>query len=246
MSRRAAEPGEVKEVEWVQADLISGQGLAEAVSGTDVILHTASNPVKSQVDVEGTRLLLQEGEAAGIKHFLYISIVGIEDIGFSYYQNKLAAEQLIKDSGLPWTIQRATQFHSFIDRLLGAMTRLPVALVPTNWQFQAISDGEAAEYLVAAVRQGPSGRLPDIGGPEIQTMGDMARQWLAVQGKRKPILPIPAPGKLSAGFRQGLNTTPANRIGIITWAKWLEARYGSRSDESAVSHETNNESEVSA
>ncbi len=161
-SLRAAEPGEAKEVEWAQADLISGQGLAEAVSGVAIILHAASNAVKRQVDVDGTKLLLQQAQSAGVKHFLYISIVGIEDIDFSYYQNKLAAEQLIMESGLPWTIQRATQFHSFIDRLLGPMTRLPIALVPTDWQFQAISDGETAEHLVEAVRQGPSGRRPDL------------------------------------------------------------------------------------
>ena len=53
MSRRAAEPGEAKEVEWAQVDLISGQGLAEAVSSADIILHAASNAVKRQVDVDG-------------------------------------------------------------------------------------------------------------------------------------------------------------------------------------------------
>lgn len=246
MSRRPAEPGEAKELEWTQADLSSGQGLAEAVSGVDTIIHTASNAVKREVDIEGTEFLLQAALAAGVKHFVYISIVGIEDIGFSYYQNKLAAEKMIMASGLPWTILRATQFHSFIDRLLKAMTRLPIALVPTSWQFQAISDGEVADRLVEAVQQGPSGRLPDLAGPVVQKMGEMAHQWLAIQGKRKPILPIPAPGKLSAGFRQGLNTLPDNPRGKTTWAEWLETQYGPRQDELVASSDVTSKGRVSA
>jgi uncharacterized protein YbjT (DUF2867 family) len=127
------------------------------------------------------------------------------------------------------------------------MTRLPIALVPTNWQFQTISDGETAEHLVEAVQQGPSGRRPDLGGPEILTMGEMARQWLAVRGKRKPILHIPMPGQLSAGFRQGLNTTPANRSGIITWAEWLAARYGGdQQNELTVTSDVSNKGGESA
>jgi uncharacterized protein YbjT (DUF2867 family) len=227
MSRRSPRPGEATRVEWAAASLESGAGLDEAVRGTDVVIHAASSPVKQGVDVDGTGRLLEQARQSGVEQFVYISIVGVDQIVFSYYRNKLAAERLIEASVGPSTILRATQFHEFVDRILGTLARWPVAFVPTNWQFQSISTGEVADQLVAAVQKGPAGegRLPDIGGPEVLPFGEMARAWLAVQNKRRSIIHLPFPGKLSAGFRQGLNTTPRNRVGKLTWSEWLQARY---------------------
>jgi uncharacterized protein YbjT (DUF2867 family) len=226
MSRRPPQAGEDNGVEWAEASLEKGTGLAEAVDGVDVIVHAASSPVKRQVDVGGTGKLLDEAKAAGVEHFLYISIVGIEQIDFAYYKNKLEAEHLIEASSVPYSILRATQFHEFIDRLLQPLTRLPLAFIPKNWQFQVISAAEVADQLVAAVQQGPSGRLPDVGGPEILSLEEMARDWLAAQNKSRRQVHLPVPGGLSAGFRQGLNTTPDNRVGSITWSQWVAAKYG--------------------
>jgi uncharacterized protein YbjT (DUF2867 family) len=228
MSRRAAKPGEDANVEWAQASLENGTGMAEAVAGVNAVLHAASSSVKRTVDVDGTARLLDQARGAGVEHFIYISIVGIDQIGFSYYQNKLAAERLIEASGLPYSILRATQFHYLVDTLLHISSRLPVALVPTDWQFQSIGASEVAEHLVAALKSGARGHMPDIGGPEVLRLDEMAREWMAARGKRRPMLHIPVPGKLSAGFRRGLNTTPENRVGTITWAEWLAARYGKR------------------
>jgi uncharacterized protein YbjT (DUF2867 family) len=225
MSRRSPRPGEAVRVEWATASLESGAGLDNAVKGTDVVIHAASSPVKREVDVTGTARLLEQARVAGIEQFVYISIVGIDQIGFSYYRNKLAAERLIEASDVPWTILRATQFHDFIDRILGTLARWPLAFIPTNWQFQSIDTGEVADQLVAAIQTGNGGRLPDIGGPEVLRFGEMARAWLAAQDKRRPVIHLPLPGKLSAGFRQGLNTTPPNRVGKLTWSEWLQARY---------------------
>lgn len=226
MSRRGAKPGEDTNVEWAQASLENGAGITEAVAGASVVLHAASSATKRKVDVDGTARLLDHARAAGVEHFVYISIVGIDQIGFSYYQSKLAAERMIEASGLPYSILRATQFHYLVDTLLQAATRLPVALVPTDWQFQSISASEVADHLVAALESGPKGHLSDIGGPEVSRLDEMARQWMTARGMRRRMVHVPVPGKLSAGFRRGLNTTPENRIGKITWAEWLAARYG--------------------
>lgn len=234
MSRRAADPGQDLGIEWAQADLASGAGLAEAVDGVQIVIHAASHPLKRRVDVEGTSRLLDEARKAGVEQFVYISIVGIDQIDFAYYKNKLAAERLIETSGLPWTILRATQFHSFVDRILQALIRLPVAFIPTNWQFQSISDAEVAEHLLAAVQESAAGRLPDIGGPEVLRLDEMTRPWLAVQGLRRPIVHLPIPGGLSAGFRRGQNTTPQNRAGKISWDQWLATRYAAKPGGGAV------------
>ncbi len=226
MSRQAAGADQLSGTEWAQADLESGAGLAEALAGADGVVHAASHVMKRQVDVDGTGRLLEEARRVGVEQFVYISIVGIDQIDFGYYKNKLAAEQLIEDSGLPWTILRATQFHSFVDLILRSFTRLPLAFIPRNWGFQSIAEADVADQLLAAVQGGPAGRLPDIGGPEVLSVDEMTRTWLAAQGKRQAIVHLPVPGGLSAGFRRGLNTVPDNRVGQITWDQWLVSRYG--------------------
>lgn len=225
MSRQEAGAGQPAGTEWAQANLESGDGLAEALAGVDGVVHTASHVSKRQVDVDGTGRLLEKSGQAGVEQLVYISIVGIDQIDFGYYKNKLAAERLIEASDVPWTILRATQFHSFVALILRSFTRLPLAFIPKNWGFQSIAEADVADQLLAAVQRGPAGRLPDIGGPEILPLDQMARAWLAAQGKRRAIVHLPMPGGLSAGFRRGLNTVPDNRVGEITWAQWLAARY---------------------
>src|SRR5690349_20736702 len=104
---------------WVAADLRTGEGLAEAVDGVDVIVHLASSPGRArQTDVEGTRLLLTEARHAGVGHVLYVSINGIDRVPYRYYQAKLDTEEVVEASGVPYTILRAAQFHPFVERLL--------------------------------------------------------------------------------------------------------------------------------
>ena len=105
---------------WVQGDLASGVGLESAVAGIDTIVHAASQVGRgtAQVDVVGTQRLLEQARAAGVAHLIYVSIVGIERIPLGYYRHKLAAEQIVAQGPIPWSIQRATQFHPLIDCLL--------------------------------------------------------------------------------------------------------------------------------
>jgi uncharacterized protein YbjT (DUF2867 family) len=230
MSRRPR-PAEVSaEVEWAQAQLEQGTGLAAAVAGVDVIIHAASSPFRhtQQVDVEGTHKLLAQARAAGVGHVVYISIVGIDRVPFSYYRYKLAAEQVIAASGVPWSIQRATQFHSFLHRLLQPLTRLPLALVPADLRFQPIDTAEVAARLVTTVAAGPGGRLPDIGGPAVLTAGTLAQRLLAAQGRHPRIVALRPPGRMAAAIRAGGLTCPDHAAGTVTWEEWLHKTFGWR------------------
>jgi len=226
MSRRPAPPG--TPYQWAQADLRTGEGLTGAVADADLVLHCASSPIRtSSTDVDGTRRLLEAAKVAGgSPHIFYISIVGIDRIPLPYYKGKLACEKLVEESGLPWSNLRAVQFHTLIDRMLGSAVRLPVAFLPKNFNFQPIDPGEVAERMVEYATQGPAGCLPDLGGPEVRTMGDLATAWLKARRKRAAILPLPLFGKVAGGFRNGYNCTPGHAEGKVTWAEWLERRYG--------------------
>ena len=225
MSRRPKPAGST--TEWAQAELETGAGLPAALAGVDAIVHAASSPGKhaQEIDVEGTRRLLDMAREAGVSHFAYISIVGIDQIPYAYYRAKLAAEKLVQSSGLPWSILRATQFHTLIDMFLRNADRRPLFLLPTDLRFQPIDTGEAAERMAECVVAGPSGRLPDIGGPEVLTFGSMAREWMAARGRPRRIVHLPMPGGRAAALRSGRNTCPDQRYGRITWAEWLRTTY---------------------
>lgn len=227
-SRRPAPADKNLDFEWYQMDLISGEGMAEAMADVDIVIHAASSPFKDvqRVDVEGTRRLLEAGEKAGINHFVYISIVGIDKIPFSYYQAKLAAEKIIEQSNIPWSIQRATQFHSLVDIAMSGLTKLPlVTFLPFNFKIQPISTEEVASRLVEVVQNGPSGHLPDIAGPKVQRAAELAKTWLKASGKRRIMLPLPLFGKTAESFRKGLNTAPSNHYGQITFSEWINTKY---------------------
>ncbi len=215
-------------LEWAQGDLLTGDGLAQSVAGIETIVHCASSPFKKtrETDVEGTKLLLEAAQAAGVGHFYFISIVGVDRMTLPYYKVKYAAEQAIEASGIPFTILRATQFHTLIDTFLRQLfKRGPFLFLPGAAKFQLIDTGEVAARMAETAANGPSGCLPDIGGPEVLTAAEIAKPWLKVSGVRAIKVPVPALGP-AAQMAKGLNTCPENKFGKITWAQWLEKTYG--------------------
>lgn len=229
MSRKRQATNLLSAREWAQADLETGLGLADAVAGIDVIVHAASSPFKHtrQIDVDGTRFLLEQARVAGVAHVIYISIVGIDRIPYDYYRAKLAAEELVKKSGIPWSLLRATQFHYLVDLFLQAATKVPlVTLLPTDLQCQSIAESEVASRLCEIAVAGPCGRLADLGGPEVLTVGEMARTWLMLRGMHRRVLPLHVPGKVAQSFRHGDNTCPDQPVrGHTTWAEWVQSKY---------------------
>lgn len=228
MSRNSPTANTAKNIEWAQADMETGSGLQNAVSGVDVVVHAASSPVRNthQIDVDGTRQLLAQARTAGIQHFIYISIVGIDRIPYGYYQAKLATEQVVKESGVPWSTLRITQFHSFVDFWLRALYgKFPIGLLPGPLKFQSIDVGEAATQVVEVVKGQPSGLLPDVGGPEVLSLSEIVPIWRRAQGLRRLFIPFYAPGALASGFRQGFNTCPDHKQGKITWSEWVAQKY---------------------
>lgn len=232
IASRRARPGDTPPArEWARMDMESGAGVREALEGVDAVIHAASDPRRHAiVDVEGTRRLVDAARAAGTAHLVNVSIVGVDEVPFAYYRSKLAAEQIVAASGVPHSILRATQFHSFIDAMTAGAARVPLILpLPTTFRFQSVDTGETAERLVRAVQEGPGGRLLDFGGPEVLTWGEMAAAWKVARGIRRPTVNLPLPGALAAAFRAGKTTLRhGGERGAIRWRDWLR-------DTSAVS-----------
>lgn len=149
----------------IRGDLLTGEGLKQAVDGVGTIVHCASSPTKTrQVDVEGTRRLLQAADRAGVSHIVFISIVGVDlNLYFPYYHTKLEVERTVERSPVPWTILRATQFHDFVLRLIRSLERLPVLLAPKGVLLQPIDAAEVADHLTELAFSEPLGHVPDVG-----------------------------------------------------------------------------------
>jgi uncharacterized protein YbjT (DUF2867 family) len=136
-------------VEWAQAQLLTGEGLSEALQGVDVIVHAAADRHFAKTDVEMTRLLLEKARAAGGGYFLYISIVATDKLSAAPARAKLACEALVRDSGIPYANLRFTQFYEAVDTMLHMFTRLPIGFLPMDWKMQPIDVGETADRWCA-------------------------------------------------------------------------------------------------
>ena len=208
----------------VRGDLQTGEGLAQALEGVDVLIHCASSPRKPrQTDVEGTGRLLEAAGRAGVSHVVFVSIVGVDRNPYlPYYRAKLEAERIVERSPVPWTILRATQFHEFVLKQIRLLERLPVMMAPKGFLLQPIDIGEVADRLVELSLSGPAGRAPDIGGPEVRTLPDLARSHVKATGRRRRVVEVPVPGKAARALRAGALLAPNETYGEIRWEEFLD------------------------
>ncbi len=211
----------------IVGDLARGDGLDAAVDGAQVVVHLASQPFRpARVDVGGTKTLIDAiRRCGGGPHLVYVSIVGVDKISWLYYKRKRQAEVLASGSGLPYTIQRATQFHDLVLMAMASAARAPFLVVPTGTSCQPVDVADVAERLTQIVRSGPvSGFGADLGGPQILDAADLARDVLSKLGKRRPMRLVRIPGRVGAGFRAGHHLAAATPRGGRTWRGYLEDR----------------------
>lgn len=189
----------------VTGNLATGEGLDTAVSGADTVIHCATNPRFHKVDFDGTKLLLDQAREAGVRHFVYISIVGVDRNPFPYYRTKLRVERLIAESGVPWTVLRATQFHDLVLGLVSRVAKLPLSPVPKGFRVQPVDVEAVAERLVTIADKEPVGRATDVGGPRVDPIGELLQVYCAAVGKSRTMVPIGIPGRTGRAFRAGEN-----------------------------------------
>ncbi|MGI4871148.1 MAG: SDR family oxidoreductase [Janthinobacterium lividum] len=213
---------------WRRVDLLTGEGLAEALAGVDTVFHLASDQrqvANEPFEVVATRHLLAALQRSNVQHLLYSSIVGVEVIPLGYYQAKLAAEQLIQHSGLPYTIVRATQFHQFVESLLAKLLKFPIGLVPRQLVVQPIDALVVAQALLAAAQRRPQEGILAIAGPAVLDFGTLASSWLASRHLRKPLLNIPLIGEVMHCVARGAATDPAAATPSRGWFDYLAEKY---------------------
>lgn len=208
----------------VRADLVSGAGLVDAVSGAEVVVHLATANGRRDVDMMGRLVTAAaSAQAAGgtPPHLIYLSIVGCDAVPLPYYRHKARAEELALGSAGPVTVLRSTQFHSLVTQLFASQQRLPALLVPAI-PTQPIDTGDVAARLLELVALPAAGRVRDIGGPETAPLAVFAGQWQRAQGRPTRQLPVRLPGRTFAAYRAGQHVVPGPAYGTRRFADFLE------------------------
>ncbi|MGW6913256.1 SDR family oxidoreductase [Kitasatospora sp. NPDC054939] len=204
-------------------DLREGAGLDAALAGVDTVVHCASSPGGG--DEKAARNLIAAAHRAGVGHLVYISIVGVDRVPLGYYKAKLAVERMIAESGIPWTVLRATQFHDLVLKVLQSVTKLPVVPLPAGVSDQPVDVAEVADRLAALAMGEPAGRVPDLGGPEVRSFEQLARAYLRASGRRRPVVSVPMVGAAYRGFRAGGHLARDRAEGTVTFEQFLATRF---------------------
>ncbi|VVQ09719.1 hypothetical protein PS914_05019 [Pseudomonas fluorescens] len=206
---------------------ITREGLAEAMDGTDVVVDVANAPSWEDQAVldffeTSSRNLLAAEAAAGVRHHVALSIVGSERLPEAgYFRAKVAQESLIKASGIPYTLLRATQFFEFVDGIVqsfavGEEIHVSPALI------QPIASDDVVAALADVVLAAPVNGTVEVGGPEAMPIDDLARRFLQLtQDNRKVVPDVNARYFGAVLDDQSLTAGKNARLGAIRFEDWF-------------------------
>lgn len=211
---------------------VTGEGLAEALAGARVVVDVANAPswensaVLAFFETSGRNLLAAEA-AAGVGHHVALSVVGTDRLLASgYFRAKLAQEQLIKASRIPYTIVRATQFFEFVGGIAQAATEGQTVRLPPALMQPIAADDVAAAVADAALAEPLNGTV-EVAGPEPIRQDDLVRQFLKATGDALTV--VTDPKALYFGIAvDDRSLTPGDnpRLGPTRFADWLARSHG--------------------
>ena len=206
---------------------ITGDGLAKALAGADVVVDVTNAPSWEDTAVleffeTSTRNILDAETAAGVKHHVALSVVGADRMpGSGYMRAKVAQEKLIKAGRVPYTILRATQFFEFLAAIAGPGTdTVHVSDAP----MQPISADDVAATLADVTVGSPTGDILEVAGPESLAIAAFVGKALAASGDRRSVVADPQARYAGAALDDvGLRPRGANpRIAPTRFEAWLD------------------------
>jgi len=212
---------------------ITGEGLEQAVAGTQVVIDLANSPswedqaVLDFFETSGRNLLAAEA-AAGVRHHVAVSIVGTDRMPDNgYFRAKVAQERLVEKSGVPYTIIRATQFMEFLGGIAasgagGSTVRLSPGL------FQPIASDDVAAIVADVALAAPRNGIVEIAGPERAPLSDIIARYLKATGDPRTVVPDPNAryfgGRVEERSLVPLGEARLGRIDLDEWLRRSQAR----------------------
>lgn len=211
---------------------VTGEGLAKALAGAAVVVDVSNAPSFEAGAVmeffgASARNLAEAEVAAKVQHHVALSVVGTDRLQESgYFRAKLAQEEIIRASGVPYTIVRATQFFEFVGAIAqsgmeGEVVRLPVAKV------QPIAAAEVGEVVAEMALGSPVNGVVELAGPERMGIEDWVRQHLAARGERKQVV-ADVKGSYFGTPLEERSLVPLGeaRLGRVKFEEWVKGSGG--------------------
>jgi uncharacterized protein YbjT (DUF2867 family) len=171
-------------------DVVTGEGLDQALEGAETIIDTATGPSPDQESAtefftSSARNIQRAGAAAGARGIVVVSIIGIDKFHGGYNAAKLAQEQALLEGPLPVRIVRAAQFHEFVEPLVGWSVQDGVAKLP-EMRTQLVAARVVAETLADAAEEPEieNGRITEVAGPRAERLADVAAALFASRGEQ--------------------------------------------------------------
>jgi uncharacterized protein YbjT (DUF2867 family) len=211
---------------------ITGEGLTEAVAGTQVVIDLANSPsfedraVLAFFETSGRNLLAAEA-AAGVRHHVALSIVGTDRMPDNgYFRAKVAQEQLIEASGIPYTIIRSTQFLDFLGRIADSSANGNVVRISPGL-FQPIAADDVAAIVAEVALAAPRRGIVEIAGPERAPFNEFVARYLKAVGDPREVVPDPEAryygGRVEERSLVPLGDARRGRIGFDEWLRRSQA-----------------------
>jgi len=217
-------------------DVVSGEGLEQALAGAETIIDTATGPSPDQEEATrffttSARNIQRAGAAAGAKRIVVVSIIGIDKFHGGYNAAKMAQEQALLEGPLPVRIVRAAQFHEFVEPLVGWTISDGVAHVP-EMQTQLVAARVVAEALADAAEEpeAGNGKITEVAGPRAERLADVAGALLAARGEsvevretRESVL-VPSGDPDADAYADGAALpNPGAKLAGPSFEEWLAA-----------------------
>ncbi len=205
---------------------VTGEGLAAALAGADVVVDVSNAPSFADEPVmyffaTSTQNLMNAERAAGVRHHVALSVVGADRLtGSGYMRAKVVQENLIRASGVPFTVVRATQFFEFLGAIAGSGGQPGPLRLPTA-PMQPMAADDVAAALASVALSPPAGGIVEIAGPESLPIAEFAQRYLTSTGDQRQVIADPRATYFGATLdSQGLTPGPQAWLGKIKFGEW--------------------------
>ncbi|MCX4781636.1 SDR family oxidoreductase [Streptomyces sp. NBC_01264] len=184
------------------------------IGDAETVLHLTGGPKGDDAATARLVRAARTARAAGtVKHLILVWVFGADAMPLGYFRAKAGAERAVMESGIGWTVLPAAQVNELLLKMVGAMRRMPLVPAPGGLRVQPVDAAEAAAQLAELTLGAPAGRVPDLAGPGVYTLPELAAaQRVAAGAKPRRTLPVRLPGKVGRAYRRA-PTSPATTPG---------------------------------
>lgn len=207
-------------------DLITGEGLEQALEGAEVVINLANSPTFDEASLDFFRTsmnnLLAAGERAGVRHQVILSIVGVDQVPqLDYYRAKTLQEDLLRQGPTPYSIVRATQFFEFMDAVLSETSDDTTVRLPAT-RLQPIAAADVVDAVVEVSTGTPLQGICNVAGPDVFPLDELGRVTLAAQHDRRTVITDDKAGMFAAITGHVLTAGPDAHLAPTHYQDWIQ------------------------